>query len=244
MSREFKPEALTCPEPSTCTVAIETLTDLARRGRLPSTTISADTAWSRVYDSRFGRTEFNPGFGNARFSPFDSELGENRVAAIYLAGTPEAALLEGSLRDGDVSGIPEAEEESFHGLLHVELLASEEMQVADFRDPQLDDLGLKRTAISSNPSQHYPCTRTVAKAVHASRQNFSGIIWHSRQVEVSRLPRVPVIVLFEERLSRGRDAFRLNPERDSIGSLYEGEGRVQLDTLLDRLGVSVVDYWD
>ena len=244
MSRAFKPEALTCPEPSTCTVAIGALTDLARKGQLPSTTIPADTAWSRVYDSRFGRTEFNPGFGNARFSPFDSELGGNRVAAIYLAETPEAALLEGSLRDVDVDGIPEAEEESFHGLLHVELLASEVFKVADLRDPQLDDLGLKRTAISSSPSQHYPCTRTVAKAIHASPQNFSGIIWHSRQVEVSRLPRVLVMVLFEERLSQGRDAFRLNPGRDSIGSLYEGEGRVQLDTLLDRLGVSVVDYWD
>ena len=53
-----------------------------------------------------------------------------------------------------------------------------------------------------------------------------------------------VIVLYEERLGQGREAFRLNPSRNSIGSLYEGEGRVQLDTLLDRLGVSVVDYWD
>ena len=58
------------------------------------------------------------------------------------------------------------------------------------------------------------------------------------------MPRVSVIVLYEERLGQGREAFRLNPSRNSIGSLYEGEGRVQLDTLLDRLGVSVVDYWD
>lgn len=244
MSPKFKPEALACPEPSTCTVAIAALTDLAREGQLPYTTISAGTPWSRVYDSRFGRTEFNPGFGNARFSPFNSEQDGKRVSAIYLAETPEAALLEGSLRDVDVDGVPEAEEESFHGLLHVELLASEDMKVADLRDPQLDDLGLKRPAISSSPSQHYPCTRTVAKAIHASPQNLSGIIWHSRQVEVSRLPRVSVIVLYEERLGQGREAFRLNPSRNSIGSLYEGEGRVQLDTLLDRLGVSVVDYWD
>lgn len=195
MSPTFKPGSLTCPEPSTCTVAIHTLTDLARKGELPYTTISADTPWSRVYDSRFGHTEFNPGFGNARFSPFDSELDGNRVAAIYLAETPEAALLEGSLRDVDVDGVPEADEESFQGLLHVELLASDDMTVADLRDPQLDDLGLKRPAISSSPSQHYPCTRTAAKAIHTSPQNLSGIIWHSRQVEVSRLPRVPVIVL-------------------------------------------------
>src|SRR5699024_2357544 len=56
MSPKFKPEALACAEPSTCTVAIAALTDLAREGQLPYTTFSADTPWSRVYDSRFGRT--------------------------------------------------------------------------------------------------------------------------------------------------------------------------------------------
>lgn len=35
----------------------------------------------------------------------------------------------------------------------------------------------------------------------------------------------------------------LNPGRESVGSLYEGAGRVELDSLLERLGVSVVDYW-
>lgn len=78
-----------------------------------------------------------------------------------------------------MNGIPEAEEESFHGLLHVELIASADMKVADLRDPQLDKLDLKLTTISSGPSQHYPCSRTVAKAIHASTQNFSVIIWHS-----------------------------------------------------------------
>src|SRR5699024_9113455 len=107
-----------------------------------------------------------------------------------------------------------------------------------------DDLGLKRPAISSSPSQHYPCTRTVAKAIHASPQNLSGIIWHSRQVEVSRLPRVSGIVLYEERLGHGREAFRVRPVSSSIGALYDGEVRVQLDAVLDRLVVTVVDYWD
>src|SRR5699024_12015509 len=75
--------------------------------------------------------------------------------------------LEGSLRDVDVDGVPEAEEESLHGLLHVELLASEDMKVADLRDPQLDGLGLKRPAISSSPSQHYPCT-LVSRSIDQS----------------------------------------------------------------------------
>src|SRR5699024_4074781 len=173
---------------------------------------------------------------------FDSEQDGKRVSAIYLAETPEAALLVGSLRDVDVDGVPEAEEDSFHGLLHVELLASADMKVADLRDPQLDDLGLKRPAISSSPSQHYPCTRTVAKSILPSPQHLIGIIFHSRQTHDSLLPRVSVLDLYEERLCQGRAAFRLNPGPLSSGSLSEGEGRGRLVTLLDRLGVPVVLY--
>lgn len=249
MSRGYAPEALTCPEPEECPVAIDKLTELARNRQLPVTTVESGTSWSRVYDSRFGHFEFNPGFGNARFSPFDSATetdsatDRRRVATIYVAATLEAALLEGALRDVDENGIPEAEEESFQGLLHAELQSAKTFTVADLRDERLESWGLDRSAVASSPSQHYPCTRTVAKAIHASDQNLSGILWHSRQVEVNDLPRAEALVLFEERHVDGRNAFTLNPGRESIGALYEGVGRIELDSILERLGVSVVDYW-
>lgn len=188
MTARFKPEVLTCPEPSSCTVAVAELSSLAQSGKLPVTTIDAGTTWNRVYDSRFGHMEFNPGFGNARFSPFDSAVDGKRIATIYLAGTMEAALLEGALRDVDLVGVPEADEESFQGLLHIELTPQESFTVVDLRDRQLAALGLGREAVSSSASQHYPCTRTIAKAIHGSMPDAGGILWHSRQVEVNGLP--------------------------------------------------------
>lgn len=243
MTARFKPEVLTCPEPSSCTVAVAELSSLAQSGKLPVTTIDAGTTWNRVYDSRFGHMEFNPGFGNARFSPFDSAVDGKRIATIYLAGTMEAALLEGALRDVDLVGVPEADEESFQGLLHIELTPQESFTVVDLRDRQLAALGLGREAVSSSASQHYPCTRTIAKAIHGSMPDAGGILWHSRQVEVNGLPQSKVLVLFEERLSAGRAAFKRSDGRGTVGSLYEGDGRAELDRVLERLGVSVADYW-
>lgn len=243
MSEEFPPEVLECPEPDECPVAIDALSGLATNGRLPVATVATGQPWSRVYHSRYGHMEFNPGYGNARFSPFDSALDGARIASICLAASPEAALLETALRDIDYENEPEVQEEDFHGYLHVELLSSESFRVADLRDEQLGVLRLERTAVSSNLSQHYPCTRTIAKAVHASTQDLSGILWHSRQAELSRQPQEEVLVLFEERTAGGRKSFELNPGRKSIGALYEGAGRVTLDELLEELGVNVAGPW-
>lgn len=240
MSLISGPEDLECPAPEHCPVATEALTGLARHGKLPTCTIAEGSAWHRVYSSQFGHAEANPGFGDARFSPFNETGADTRVPTIYLAKTPHAALLETVLRDVGDWILREVSEARFYGQLHVGLETAESVKVADLRNPKLASLGIARTAIASSPQEHYPCTRTVAKAIHASGQNLAGIVWHSRQPEINHHPNTEVLVLFSDRVGKGRDALALTQSLTSVGAIGEGAGRIVLDELLEDLGVTVV----
>ena len=240
MSLIFGPEDLSCPALDRCPVAAAALTGLARRGQLPTTGIAEGSAWHRVYSSQFGHAEANPGYGDARFSPFNETGTNTSVPTVYLAMTPHAALLETVLRDVGEWIVREVSEARFYGQLHVGLEMTEAVRVADLRNSALTKLNIPRSAIASSPQEHYPCTRTVAKAVHASEQNLAGIVWHSRQAEISRQPDAEVLVLFADRLANGRDALVPTQSLTAVGSIGEGAGRIVLDELLEDLGVTVV----
>lgn len=240
MSLSFGPDDLECPAPEHCPVAATTLTKLARAGQLPTCGIAKGSTWHRVYSSRFGHTEANPGYGDARFSPFNETGTDIRVPTVYLAKTPHAALLETVLRDVGEWVVREVSEARFYGQLHVGLEATETLEVADLRNSTLTKLNIPRPAIASSAQEHYPCTRTIAKAIHASAQNLAGIVWHSRQTEISHRPDAETLVLFADRLAKGRDALVLARLLTAVGSIGEGAGRVILDELLEDLGVTVI----
>lgn len=240
MSLSFGPDDLECPAPEHCPVAATTLTKLARAGQLPTCGIAKGSTWHRVYSSRFGHTEANPGYGDARFSPFNETGTDIRVPTVYLAKTPHAALLETVLRDVGEWVVREVSEARFYGQLHVGLEATETLEVADLRNSTLTKLNIPRPAIASSAQEHYPCTRTIAKAIHASAQNLAGIVWHSRQTEISHRPDAETLVLFADRLAKGRDALVLARSLTAVGSIGEGAGRVILDELLEDLGVTVI----
>ncbi|WP_413334577.1 RES family NAD+ phosphorylase [Brevibacterium sp. GP-SGM9] len=240
MSARIGPEDLDCPAPAKCPVAKELLVESALSGVLPTHTVTVGTTWHRVYSSRFGHTEPNPGYGDARFSPFDAAASDSRVPTFYLAETPHAALLETVLRDVGDWDVREVSEDQFYGQLHCELVTTEAIRVADLRDPQLKTLGIARSAIASSQQEHYPCTRTVAKAIHTSAQNLAGIVWNSRQGEMTGFPNAEAMVLFADRLTHGRDALTLSQKLTAAGAIGEGAGRVELDQLLEELSIAVI----
>lgn len=97
MTSTFDPEDLDCPRPQSCPVAISQLRSLAHDGRLPTASPAPGSSWSHIHHARYGYAEPNPGYGDSRFAPFDAAENGQRVPTLYLAETPEAALLETAL---------------------------------------------------------------------------------------------------------------------------------------------------
>ena len=71
-------------------------------------------------------------------------------------------------------------------------------------------------------------------------KNLGGIFWHSRQAELAASSAAEALVLFADRLVSGRDALTLSPTPTAVGAIGEGVGRVELDELLEDLGVTVI----
>lgn len=237
MSSGFPPQDLGCPEPDECTVAIADLVRLAGENRLPQATSSAGRHWFRVYDARDGYAQPNPGFGDTRFAPFDAQDTGARVPTMYLAESLEAALLETSLHNVYEDSRLVSEQELL-GKLHARVVPPRDLTLVDLRDECLATLSLTRQNVSSSSSEHYPCTRRVAQAIHAGPL-VDGIIWHSRQAELAERPPVEVVVVFADRVPHARTSWNLASSRSSNGPLLEGTGRLLLDELAEALDVTI-----
>ncbi|EMQ99839.1 RES family NAD+ phosphorylase [Paeniglutamicibacter gangotriensis] len=239
MTGGFPPQDLQCPDPAGCTVAISQLGSLATTGGLLHVSFPTSRHWYRVYDARDGYGHPNPGFGDTRFSPFDSLGTGERVPSFYLAQSLEAALLETSLHDVHVRRPRVVSELSLLGKLHARVVPPGPLDLIDLRDMQLEALGLVRENVASSSTEHYPCTRKVARTIHASYPASSGILWHSRQAEISGIRHQEVAMVFGDRVPLHRGAWTLGPYRNASGSLLEGTGRLLLDELAEALDVTI-----
>lgn len=239
MTSTFPPEDLACPDPDGCTVAVTELEALVRAGGLHETTLDDDKDWFRVYDAQDGFGQPNPGYGDTRFAPFDASATGRRVPALYLAESLTAALLETSLHDVQERAPRVVTEMSLLGKLHARVAPPASLTLVDLRDPQLLALGLERKNVSSSSPEHYPCTRRVARAVHASPSSPSGILWHSRQAELNGVGPQEVAVVFADRVPATREAWTLAQRRTASGALLEGAGRLLLDELAESLDITI-----
>jgi hypothetical protein len=233
------PAALTCPRPHQCPVVVT----------LPAwevvTAFADDRPWYRAYDNRFGYDEYNPGLGDSRFSPID-DAGGARVPSLYLAADETAALLESVFHSVDASGasldllstpgIPEGQLLTM-GLACVASPAP--ARLADLRDAALARMGVDRSQLITSAAEHYPCTRRVATSIHADPRGVAGIIWHSRQAEITGHGQVETVVIFGDRhpVDRSRGQWQLRPP--GVQGLYAGPGRDLAERVAENLGILI-----
>jgi len=234
VSAGYPPQDLTCPDPAGCPIAVPDDLSGARIVDFP-----ANTEMVRVYDSTWGFDEANPGFGDARFGPFDSVDG-SRVPTMYLAQNQTGALLETVFHDAE-PGYGEVYESTLRNHCLVSLSCPHALRVVDLRDPELARMGVGRDAVASSTAEHYPCTRRLARHFHST--GAAGILWHSRQAEFHRgawrnVPASEVLVVFGDRIPLGRgDWTRLGP---GAISLVQDTGRTLVDEVATELDVTVV----
>jgi hypothetical protein len=191
----------------------------------------------RVYDGTWGYDEHNPGFGDARFSPFDNATDGHRVPSMYLAATAAAAMLETIFHQVQHGSSRIVYERDLRGKLLAHLQLPTAARLGDLRDPELSRHQLSRRQVVAGPAEHYPCTRRLAIAARAQRGSLQGLIWHSRQAELAGQPAAEVIVLFGDSYPSGRGSWPLTGP--GIRNLYDGPGRLLMDQVAEELGALI-----
>ena len=234
MPPTFAPVDLACPDPDECPV-------ITRLPRLRSVPVGAGTAWYRVYDATWGYDEYNPGYGDARFSPVDDPATGVRLPCMYLAATPTAALLETVFHDVHHRSARVIYERDLRGKLLAHVRTPSMAILADLRDPELDRLSLRRDGVVSTSAEHYPCTRrlaTTALGRSHGKRTLHGLLWHSRQAELARYESVEAMVLFgRPRYSSARGSWTMFGPGAS--SLYDGPGRLLVEEIAENLGAVI-----
>ena len=126
-------------------------------------------------------------------------------------------------------------------MLVAHVRTAEELRLADLRDPVLESIGIKREQIASSPSEHYACTRRLARRIHevgADSGPVHGIIWHSRQAELHATGIAEVLVVFADRFNPGRGGWpRIGPGSQN---LFEGPGRLRVEQVANCISATSV----
>jgi hypothetical protein len=230
----FPPHDLTCPHPAGCPVT-------AALPELPGVLLSAGKPMFRCYDVTRGYDEFNPGFGDSRFAPFDSVTAVSRVSALYLADNENGALLETVFHEVHQQSDRHIYEKDLrrHAIAH--LLVPTELWLVDLRDDVLQLLGIRRDQVVASPSEHYPCTRQLARDLQTRSidgRRVEGVLWHSRQAELLRRSGPSeVCVVFGDVYGDHRGSWTLTGP--GARNLYEGPGRLLIDELANELAATV-----
>lgn len=196
----------------------------------------------RVYATRYGYGEFNPGSGQSRFAPLERD--GDPIPTLYGANTSKAALLETIFHDvaaPQTDRLIHIADLRDHGLAY--LNTPMELRLIDLRDDALANIGLERRQLVSTPASHYPCTQQWAASLHAATSRVDplvhGIIWYSRQAELTGQQHPEeVFMLFGDRVPTERSHLVLSGP--GVRNLVEGRGRLKIEAIAEELGATIV----
>ena len=158
--------------------------------------LDVKTTLHRIHQDRYGAVQFNPGFGNARFSPINDAKG-NAIPTIYAGATFECAAMESVFHDVPyAAGLKAYDKAKLAGQVHSTVETTELLVLADLGTKALHKLGITRQSLIDTEKDRYPFTRTVAQAIHAQCPDLQGICWTSRQDD-----KATAYVLFGDRIA-------------------------------------------
>lgn len=191
----------------------------------------ADKPIIRVHDSSFGATEFNPGKGEGRFHPLVAR--GTPVPTLYGSGTFDAAVSETIFRSVPVTAPNRyITQWSLMPIVSCTLMPVRPLQLVQLRGSGLRKLQLARVEIIDTEADQYPLTRAWAAALYAAYPEADGLIWMSRQHDMSE-----AIVLFGTRVQR-EDLIVAAPPR----ALYPpGDGWHDVLVAAEAAGIMILD---
>ncbi|KNC13308.1 hypothetical protein AC790_09840 [Pantoea sp. RIT-PI-b] len=153
----------------------------------PENALLRPTIWptgchfDRVHARQFGAAEFNPGFGQARFSPLILRDGRT-VPTLYAGENVAVALMETLLRDLPLkcAGYP-VDMRRLELVMHSRLLPRAPLALLDLNPRSLKLLGITTTLLLGSMADHYKITQRWAAALYEANPNAQGLSWASRQ---------------------------------------------------------------
>lgn len=172
---------------------------IARRLREPKHDLTVNYAvWKagqliyRIHSDAFHAVQFNPGKGNARFSPL-----KNGVATLYGGISTAVAIMETLFHDlpQDSFGAP-YDLTRLKGKAHSVIKPSTDLYLADLNPKTLRRMGVSRADLLDSTADQYIYTREYALAIHQRCPQAHGLQWSSRQHGDTAL------MLFEDRFQK------------------------------------------
>ena len=191
----------------------------------------ADKPIIRVHDSSFGGTEFNPGQGDGRFHPLFAQ--GTAIPTLYGSNTFEGALSETIFRAVPLTGPDRFIRPLWlMPVVSCTLLPVRPLHLVQLRGAGLRKLQLSRVELIESQADQYPLTRAWAAAFYTAYPDADGLIWMSRQHDMSE-----AIVLFGMRVQRDELTIAAPPR-----SLYPpGDGWHDVLVAAEAAGITVFD---
>ncbi|ELY2495835.1 RES family NAD+ phosphorylase [Cronobacter muytjensii] len=149
----------------------------------------------RVHSDKFAGDAFNPGIGNARFSPLRRADG-SAIPTLYGGVGAEVAIMESLFHDVPTGSLGVSFDlRKAAGLCISTLTPGGTLSLVSLTPTLLRRWGVTQAALTASSPLHYPQTRQWAAAIYNANPHLHGISWPSRQHGGKAL------MLFGDRLS-------------------------------------------
>jgi len=198
---------------------------------LSRVTWQKDKLIHRIHADKFPGAAFNPGLGNARFSPIRDRHGA-AIPTLYGGDTFECAAMETVFHDVPYAAGPKTYDKGkLGGQTWTQLNPVDDLVLADLGSKALRKLGVQRKQLIDTEKDQYPITRLWAEAIHAQHPDVQGLCWTSRQDDGAK-----ALVLFGDRIRDG--SLRQVSVPASLTGHAECYGH--LLNLAEHIGVNIV----
>lgn len=148
----------------------------------------------RIHRNAFTANAFNPGLGNARFSPIYDSNG-NPIPTIYAGDDFECAAMESVFHDISFEpGFKAHPKSAFENQVYSVMECTRDLTLVDL-SLGLRKLGITAGQLINTEKDQYPQTRLWAEAIHQQFPKVDGLQWTSRQHQAAQ-----AVVLFGDRV--------------------------------------------
>lgn len=174
---------------------------------------------------------FNPGFGNARFSPIN-DLSGKPVPTIYAGDDFDCAAMESVFHDVSFkSGLKAHPKSIFKNQVYSVLECTRDLMLVDL-SLGLRKLGITASQLIHSEKNHYPQSQAWAEAIHQQFPEIDGLQWTSKQHQAAQ-----AVVLFGDRV-KSSELLHIG---QSVGVAVDEPKYPDIIALAENIDVYIVD---